>query len=220
MSKVSICLGFVRHGVKNVNQFDTFVSGFETFSVIRKKSFKKGRPSGGVTVFVNYNLVEKGLVKQILHNFEECIVLSLDGQLLGIQRDLIICFLFISPERSTIYNEETGFNGVEIFDSKLYQIVQKYPDADIFLAGDFNARCGVNQDILFNDGVDFVFQDEDMYKSDFFELPRRSKDLYQNIFGLSLIELCKAYGIHILNGRSPGDNEGEITCIANDGYTV
>ena len=88
--------------------------------------------------------------------------------------------------------------------------MQKYPDADILLAGDFNARCGDNQDILFNDDVDFVFQDKDMYESDFFELPRRSKDLYQNAFGLSLIELCKTYGIHLLNGRSPGDNDGEI----------
>ena len=111
-------------------------------------------------------------MKQILHNFEECIVLSLDGQLLGIQRDLIICFLYVSPEGSTIYNEETGFNGVEIFDSELCQNVQKDPDADILLAGDFNARCGDNQDILFNDDLDFVFQDEYMYESDFFELPR------------------------------------------------
>ena len=73
--------------------------------------------------FVNYNLIEKGLVKRICHNFEECIVLSLDGQLLGVQRDLIICFLYISPEGSDIYNGETGFNGVEIFDSKIAQVV-------------------------------------------------------------------------------------------------
>ena len=69
--------------------------------------------------------------------------------------------------------------------------MQKYPDADILLAGDFNARCGDNQDILFSDEIDFVFHDEVMYESDFFELPRRSKDLYQNTFGLSLTEICK-----------------------------
>ena len=33
-------------------------------------------------------------------------------------------------------------------------------------------------------------------------------------------ELRKTYGIHILNGRSPGDTEGEITCTANDGYSI
>ena len=68
-----------------------------------------------------------------------------------------------------------------------------------------------------NDKIDFIFQDKAMYESDFVELPRRSKDLHQNTFGLSLIEICKIYGIHILNGRSPGDTEGEITCTANHG---
>ena len=119
----------------------------------------------------------------------------------------VICFLYISPERSTIYNEETGYNGIEVFESKLNQIAQRYPDANILLAWDFNARCGENQDIILNDEIDFIFQDESMYESDLFELPRRSKDLHQNTFGLSLIELCKTYGIHILNGRSPGDTE-------------
>ena len=59
-----------------------------------------------------------------------------------------------------------------------------------------------------------------MNESDFFELPQRPKDLHQNTFGLSLIELCKTYGIHILNGRSPGYTEGEITCTANDSYSL
>ena len=44
--------------------------------------------------------------------------------------------------------------------------------------------------------------------------------MHQNTFGLLLIELCKTYGIHILNGRSPGDTEGEITCTANDEYSI
>ena len=44
--------------------------------------------------------------------------------------------------------------------------------------------------------------------------------MHQNTFGLSLLELCKTYDIHILNGRSPGDTEGEITCTANDGYSL
>ena len=34
--------------------------------------------SGAVTVFVKYNLTEKGLVKRKLNNMEQCVVLSLD----------------------------------------------------------------------------------------------------------------------------------------------
>ena len=80
---------------QNVSQFDTFADGFHAFSVVR---YWKVRPSGWVTVFVKYNLIEKGLVKLILNtcNMEECIVLSLDGNLLGTPKELIICFLYIS----------------------------------------------------------------------------------------------------------------------------
>ena len=73
----------------------------------------------------------------------------------------------------TVYNGETGYNGVEVFESKLFEVVQKYPEANIILAGDFNARCGDTQDILLNDDVDFVFQEEAVYESDYFELPRQ-----------------------------------------------
>ena len=82
---------------------------------------------------------------------EECVVLSLDENLLGTQKELIIYFRYISPEGSTIYNEETGYNWIEVFESKLNQIAQRYSDANILLSGDFNARCGENQDIILND---------------------------------------------------------------------
>ena len=61
--------------------------------------------------------------------------------------------------------EKRGYNGVEVFERKLFEIVQKYPEANIKLAGDFHARCGDIQDILLNDDVDFVFQEEAMYES-------------------------------------------------------
>ena len=35
-----------------------------------------------------------------------------------------------------------------------------------------------------------------------------------------MIELCKNYGIHILNRRFPDDREGEITCVANEGSSI
>ena len=70
-------------------------------------------------------------MKRILNNMEECVVLSLDGNLLGTQKELIICFLHTSPEGSAIYSEETGYNGIEVFESKLNQIAQRYPDANI-----------------------------------------------------------------------------------------
>ena len=51
-------------------------------------------------------------------------------------------------------------------------------------------------------------------------MKRKSKNLTQNAFGVSLIHLCKNFSIHIVNGRNHNHEEGEITCIANDGSSV
>ena len=38
-----------------------------------------------------------------------------------------------------------------------------------------------------------------------------------NAFGLSLVELCCAFDIHIMNGILFDDTEGNFTCFANNG---
>ena len=131
----------------------------------------------------------------------------------------MFCFLYVSPEGSTVYNEETGYNGIEIFESKLFEIIQKYPEASILLACDFNVRCGELQDVLLNDDVDFMFQDDTVM----ILIPlkyQENRKIMRKIILASLIELCKSYSIHILNGRFPGDAEGEITCISNQALSI
>ena len=71
-------MDFERPGVK------MSISLIVSFSTIRKKRFKNGRPSGGVTVFVKYNFIENGTVTRIFHDLEECVVLNLDRKSLGI----------------------------------------------------------------------------------------------------------------------------------------
>ena len=53
-----------------------------------------------------------------------------------------------------------------------------------------------------------------------FHIQRNSKDLTQNAFGVSLIEVCKNFSMHIVKGRNNEDAEGEIMCIANNGSSV
>ena len=212
--------GFCETWSKCISEFDSFINGYKSFNKVRKKRYRKGRPSGGVTVFVKYNLIEGGLVERVFSELEDCVVLLIKGIYLNYDKDIILCFLYLSPEGSPIYTEETGLNGIDILDNKLLQIVQKYPDASLMLAGDFNARCGEYQDILVNDSIDFIFDDNGVYESDEFNIERNTKDSHTNNFGISLIELCKIYSIHILNGRFPGDSEGEITCVANEGSSI
>ena len=51
-------------------------------------------------------------------------------------------------------------------------------------------------------------------------MPRLSKDTEFNRFGLSFIELCCTYSIHVFNGRLFDDIPGKYTCLANKGASV
>ena len=68
--------------------------------------------------------------------------------------------------------------------------------------------------------ISYIFGDDVNYPSDFFSIPRNSKDGNYNRFGLSLIELCCSYDIHTLNGRLFNDIVGNFTCFANNGASI
>jgi hypothetical protein len=63
-------------------------------------------------------------------------------------------------------------------------------------------------------------EDSDWYETDNFNLPRRSVDSRINNFGFSLINMCQVYGIHMLNGRFPGDTDGACTFISTSGTSL
>ena len=88
------------------------------------------------------------------------------------------------------------------------------------MAGDLNARVKDFQDFISNDDLRSVFNEDIQYPSDSFDIKRNSMDTQYNRFGLSLIELCCTYDVHILNGRTPGDKCGNFTCIANNGSSL
>ena len=83
-----------------------------------------------------------------------------------------------------------------------------------------NARIKDFGDYITDDDLDFVFGLDTSYPFDSFDLPRKSKDNIYNNFGLSLVELCCTYGIHVLNGRLFNDIQGEYTCFVNNGASV
>ena len=84
---------------------------------------------------------------------------------------------------------------------------------------DFNARTARELDHLEDQGANDHIT-EDIYEHDGFNLPRNNKDTEKNNYGEELLELCKNYNVHVLNGRLDGDSKGEITCIANDGAST
>ncbi len=82
-----------------------------------------------------------------------------------------------------------------------------------------NSRIKDFYDFIPNDDLDFIFNNV-AYPSDNFEMPRKSKDKSYNSFGMSFIDVCCTFDIHVLNGRLFGDKNGEFTCFANGGASV
>ena len=75
-----------------------------------------------------------------------------------------------------------------------------YPDAEIILAGDLNARTKDFLDYISHDDIDFIFGDTD-YPGHTFNLDGNSKDI-NNKFGFSLMDYCCEHDIHMLKGVS------------------
>lgn len=202
------------------SDFNDTLHGYDHFDYIRPRSSRARRSSGGVTVFVKDSLINTGVVKRIFETLTDCVVLLLNGELLGNLNDIIMIFAYVSPENSPIYREPDT-NGILLLYNQLFEIVSQFPTANLFLAGDLNSRIKLLLDYIPQDTIDHVFGEDVSYPSDSFCMPRQSKDhSVHNTFGLSLIDLCCTYSIHVLNGRLFRDNAGEYTCFANNGASV
>ena len=89
---------------------------------------------------------------------------------------------------------------------------------EVIVMGDFNARTGVNEDILKIDKFDNI--DLPFINQNNHILPRNSEDKTVNPRGRELIELCKALQLAILNGRKNGDIFGNFTSYQWNGNSV
>ena len=89
-----------------------------------------------------------------------------------------------------------------------------------FVCGDFNARTATRSDYVDNDSV-FI---ADLLPDDYIidqSLPRSSEDSICNEYGTCLLEMCKASGLRILNGRLGEDKyTGKFTCVKGNGKSV
>ena len=199
--------------------FDSFLEGYVNFDCMRQPKGSAPRGSGGVTVFVKDYLVDGNIIRRVFDNLTECVVLFLNSEFYESVNDILLIFTYIAPERSPIYTPEND-DGIVLLNEKLLEIRSVYPNADMIVAGDLNARTKDFLDFIPNDDLDFVFGETD-YPSDIFNLNRNTKDLQAyNKFGLSLVDLCCEHDIHMLNGRLFDDTEGNITCIANEGRSL
>ncbi len=140
----------------------------------------------------------KNSVTQVLHTFTDGIILKINKHVFKVSRDILLIAVYIPPINSPVY-ENSDVKGIGIIENVLCTMnVEEYC---ILLAGDLNARVGVESDCIesipnlpmFNE-YEFIFTVDPRV------CDRKSLDSHVNNCGRNVLNLCKMYALFILNG--------------------
>lgn len=185
----------------------------ETQKAVRLARY--GRPSGGVAVYIKEQL-HSG-ISRVCCDFEFGILLCFERAFFNLSMDILCFFLYIPPEGSNRYTGE--LNGIEILRQKILEVSVDFPNHQLIITGDLNARTGNELDYILNDDISYI-PNTDAYVESSFNIKRKSKDKTVNNFGKTLLDTCKEFGIHIVNGRKGKDLEGDFTFMSSRGESV
>ena len=181
-----------------------------------QKFSKYGRASGGILIYIKKSIAQ---YFSYISSFTCGISLEISDKLLGSSVLYMACYL---PPAGSKFYDSLNSDGVSLVELELIKLKASYPNHCMVLSGDFNARTKDSQDFIIDDSLSHL-PVPDLYDADDFKIQRKSKDLHGelNEYGKMLLELCCSFGIHILNGRTSGDLNGELTCYtANVDYTI
>ena len=196
-----------------------FLDDYEHFSVHGKRRHKHGRIPGGIVTFIQKDIANS---VELLLKCEYGLFFKLDKYKFGLKQHVIICCIYVPCDGSTFYVDRPERDGIAELESYLVNTASDHAGCDIFVMGDFNSRTSADEDYILDDDVTYMPGADEWYVADNFCHPRRSRDSNTptNAFGRSLLDMCRIFGIHILNGRFPGDHDGEYTFMASTGKSV
>jgi hypothetical protein len=158
--------------------------------------------------------------KHIVTDSQIGVFLQIPAHIFNSDKDFIFGGVYIPPDYSPWYDDKSDSNGIELLEKDLFQAYQVCDDSSVLLLGDFNARTGILPDYILDDSADNL-PCKDWYSTENFDVSRNSCDHNGiNNFGKCLISLCEAYSIHFANGRTPGDLQGNYTCLTYNGCSV
>ncbi|VDI02318.1 Hypothetical predicted protein [Mytilus galloprovincialis] len=141
-------------------------------------------------------------------------------------KTIIMVFIYIPPENSIFYSNQNTTNGIDILEEALFEVESLYDNCEILMAGDFNSRTSELNDFVTEDkpnyipGLQYIINNDHDSKSYITQCKRSNKDKITNNFGRSLIQLCCAKDLYILNGRKHNDRDGEFTYMCANGASV
>jgi exonuclease III len=156
----------------------------------------------------------KNDVQVINEQHGDFIWVKISAKALGHDKDLYICVCYIPPENSSSWRKK-HYDPFEI----LERDVSKYQlKGDVLLGGDFNCRTGALLDFL--PASDSVHSSLPNYDQDCNVCLRNNTNVRVNVFGKSLIQLCKTTNMRLVNGRTVGDIFGNFTYYNTQGASA
>lgn len=186
-----------------------------------------GRLSGGVALLVKKEISH--FVERVETEYDNCVVLKLAKELLGLESDVLLLGTYLPPANSAYYNETEISNGVSIMEECILDLIENVGDLPFILFGDLNARTGsrnAREMQCFYDADYFsVFpsQNTEVEEGDdcFEECVRVSKDREENAFGKYLLNVCEQFDFVIVNGmQGKGGGDGNFTYVSTSGCSV
>ena len=199
-----ICLQEIRQSVKH--------PGYKAHNNTRVKE-----NDGGVCTLIRHEIASG--IKRYPCNISDVVVCKLKATSFNLDTDIFIVNAYVRPANtSTVTSDETGREKLQQLDSYINELSSK---GCILLCGDFNSRIGTEIDHIMNDdnGADsFIPIPDDYVCQDL--LPRNSKDLKTNGHKRPFLDMIINNRLHILNGRTLGDSQGDFTCIKPNGSSV
>ncbi len=134
----------------------------------------------------------------------------------GAAPNLFVCVVYITAISSKHENES-------LFQNLVADITEVQTLGGIvLLGGDFNACTVTLPDTFDTSDLCELLQAPELAET---EQPnvvatRQNRDASVGGWGRELLDLCYDAGLFILNGRTPNDESGEFTCLANGGRST
>ena len=125
-----VIIGLCETWVENNDCFYNFLDSYTTLNNVRRKKKNAFRYSGGICVLIKDTLAASNYITCIYEDMKEYIVLLLNGQNVVNQKDIIIVFTYVAPEKSTFYDDPET-NGIELLADKLLSTMSESPNADL-----------------------------------------------------------------------------------------
>lgn len=126
-----------------------------------KGNRKKGRPAGGLIVYIKETLFNQGLVKRI-KSTRNLIWLRLSKDIFNFKSDIFLCTIYIPPRLKSVCPDND-----EIFDKLRDSIHEFSEQGKIILMGDFNARTGTLSDFIELDSLSKA--ENDLFPTNYLE---------------------------------------------------